>query len=144
MKVVKKYGSQHPFPNVSQVMTQMIGAPATGHWSVTGERQLCRFYQFLTIQEKGIHQLIMLLAKIDLSYKMSTFLAFHCPPYSYRLIRLWLFECKTILRSVKNAHQSVCNDLMVGKCDTIVGKLLAKLVDQKEGGSRVQERRVFG
>ena len=101
-------------------------------------------YQFLTIQEKGIYQLIMLFAKIDLSYKMSTFLAFHCPPYSYRLIRLWLFECKTILRSVKNAHQFVCNDLMVGKCDTIVGKLLAKLVDQKEGGSRVQERRVFG
>ena len=75
----------------------------------------------------------MLFSKIDLSYKMFTCLASHCPPYSYRLIRLWLFECKTILRSVKNAHQFVCNDLMVGKCDTIVGKLLAKLVDQKEG-----------
>ena len=41
MKVVKNMAPSI-LPNVSQVMTQMIGAPATGHWSVTGERQLCR------------------------------------------------------------------------------------------------------
>ena len=34
------------------------------------------------------------------------------------------------------AHLFVCNDLMVGKCDTIVGKSQGKLVHhQQEGGS---------
>ena len=36
----------------------------------------------------------------------------------------------------KYAHLFVCKDLMVGKCDTIVGKSQGKLVhQQQEGGS---------